>query len=314
MDDAPFHIDVAEGPADVRAYWLTARDGVRIRIAYWPSGTKGTILLFPGRTEYCEKYGRAAADLLSRGYSTLTIDWRGQGLADRLINSYAAGFVDDFADYQLDVQTVLNAVGDLGITGPLNLLAHSMGGAIALRSLMEGFRPAAVAFSAPMWDIKLSPVVYQTARVVAAVSRPLGLGNRIAPNTTGDVTYVEAADFDGNNLTNDPEMYAYMRRQTERYPDLSLGGPSLIWLHEAMREVTWMDHRPSPDLPCLTFLGTNEQIVSPAAIHDRMDRWPGGELVVLDGGRHEVMMESPSMRTLVFDRIAAHFDAATSTT
>ena len=74
------------------AFWLTAADGVRLRVGLWSHpGAQGTVLLLPGRTEYVEKYGRAAADLRSRGYATLAIDWRGQGLADRALDDPMSG-------------------------------------------------------------------------------------------------------------------------------------------------------------------------------------------------------------------------------
>ena len=67
---------MAEGPQDSRAYWVRAKDGIRIRVAHFPStGDRGTVLLFPGRTEYVEKYGRTAAELAEAGYHTIAIDW-----------------------------------------------------------------------------------------------------------------------------------------------------------------------------------------------------------------------------------------------
>jgi len=41
-----------------------------------------------------------------------------------------------------------------------------------------------------------------------------------------------------------------------------------------------------------------------------MARWPRGELVILDGGRHEVIQEKPALRAALFDRSVALFDAA----
>jgi lysophospholipase len=38
-----------------------------------------------------------------------------------------------------------------------------------------------------------------------------------------------------------------------------------------------------------------------------MARWPGGRLVNLPGARHEVLMETPERRQMIFDAIAAHF-------
>jgi lysophospholipase len=59
MTDAPLYNDLAQGPEGGRAYWVTTSDAVRLRMAVWPKGEKGTILLFPGRSEYIEKYGRS---------------------------------------------------------------------------------------------------------------------------------------------------------------------------------------------------------------------------------------------------------------
>jgi len=56
MRPAPFYQDMAEGPENGAAHWLTTADGVQIRMGHWRTGgEKGTILLFPGRTEYIEK-------------------------------------------------------------------------------------------------------------------------------------------------------------------------------------------------------------------------------------------------------------------
>ena len=67
MEDAPLFEDVAQGPPNGRAYWLDGSDGVRIRMGHWPKRgrrkVRGTVLLFPGRTEYIEKYGCLAGDL-----------------------------------------------------------------------------------------------------------------------------------------------------------------------------------------------------------------------------------------------------------
>ncbi len=77
----------------------------------WATGpqrtAKGTVLLFPGRTEYIEKYGRAARDLYQRGFATLTVDWRGQGLADRMLEDARIGHVHYFTDYQKDVAAMI---------------------------------------------------------------------------------------------------------------------------------------------------------------------------------------------------------------
>ena len=66
---------------------------------------------------------------------------------------------------------------------------------------------------------------------------------------------------------------------------------------------------PAPHIPCLTYLGTEEAIVDATRIRDRMGKWPGGTLRVINGGRHEMLMDTPALRNAIFDETAAHFDA-----
>ncbi|MBN2906803.1 MAG: alpha/beta hydrolase [Rhodobacteraceae bacterium] len=308
MIPAPFHAEIADGPPDSLALWLTARDGVRLRIAVWGrEGARGTVLLFPGRTEYVEKYGRAAGDFRRRGFATLAVDWRGQGLADRLHPNAELGHVDRFGAYQRDVAALVEAAQSLGLPRPFYLLAHSMGGAIGLRALYGGLDVAAAVFSAPMWGIRFAPMMRPAAWALSAASRPLGLGGQFAPGTGGP-SYTLTSSFAENDLTGDPEMFAHMRRQLIERPELALSGPSLTWLHEALRDTRDLARRPAPPLPTLTFLGTDERIVCARAIHDRMGAWPGGALRLIEGARHEVMMEGPDIRTRIFDEAADLFD------
>jgi lysophospholipase len=306
---APLH-PTAQGPADGAAFWITATDGVRLRLGLWNrDGARGTVLLFPGRTECVEKYGRTAGDLAGLGFATLTIDWRGQGLAERLLPNPRLGHVGDFADYQKDVAAMLAFARTQNLPEPFWLLAHSMGGCLGLRSLFEGLPVKAAVFSAPMWGITITPPVMRAvAWGLTALAGPLGMAGRIAPGQTED-SFIVTGGFQGNTLTSDPDMWDYMRAQLVAQPDLTLGGPTLAWLGGALREMRRLAALPSPALPCLTFLGSDEQIVDPGRIRARMPAWPGGALVELPGARHEVLMETPAIRARVMDRLDRLFRA-----
>ncbi len=310
MTDAPLFTDVSPGPEDGAAWWMHASDGVRLRIAAWArDATKGTVLLFPGRTEYVEKYGPAATDLAARGFATVSIDWRGQGLADRLLDDPRIGHVGDFQDYQKDVATLLKAARTLDMPKPYFLLAHSMGGAIGLRSVYEDLPVQAAAFSAPMWGIKISKPLQPAAWVLTRVMPAIGQGGRLAPTTVPE-PYVLKAPFEDNMLTTDPDMHSMMRDQVSAHPDLCLGGPSYIWLGEAIEECNDLAVQPSPKIPCKTFLGDNERIVHTGRIHDRMQRWNDGDLKMIPGAEHEVLMEQTATRNAIFDDLAQHFEQA----
>ena len=308
MENAPFFDDIASGPQGGAAHWVTTSDGLTIRVAHWTGAdVKGTILLFPGRTEYIEKYGPAAAGFLSRGYATVAIDWRGQGISQRTTENPILGDVADFKDYQKDVAAALAHVRNLNLPEPYYLVAHSMGGCIGLRALMEGLPVKAAAFSAPMWGILMAPAMRPLAWAISSASRVMGFEQKMAPGQETSA-YVTRIVFEENTLTSDLEMFTLMQTQVKSQPDFVLGGPSLRWLNESLREMRGLAGKPSPDMPCVTFLGSDEEIVDPAAIRVRMAHWTDGALHLLSGGRHEVLMETPQMRGLVFDEIAALFD------
>jgi lysophospholipase len=265
-------------------------------------------LLLPGRTEYIEKYGPAAAELAQRGYATVAVDFRGQGLADRLLPDAIKGHVGAFADYQLDMAAVMAWVEAQGFAQPLFLIGHSMGGSIGLRAVMNGLPVRAVAFSAPMWGIRISAVMRPLVTPIAAALRALGKSLAYAP-TTGPLPYVQKAAFRGNTLTTDRSMWDFMVEHLQAAPELSLGGPTVQWLQLAIADCAEMARLPSPEIPAYCALGTHERIVDRGAIHRRMKAWPGARFDIIPGAEHEVMMEQPAIRTQFFDAACGLFDA-----
>lgn len=296
MEAAPFHNDLAEGPDAVSAHWRRAADGLRLRVVHWPvDGAKGTIILFTGRTEYAEKYGRIANDLTAAGYGLLTVDWRGQGLSDREAQDARAGHVAGFADYQMDAGALLTAATELECPKPWFMIGHSMGGCIGLRALVDGFPVEKAVFSAPMWGINMPAWVRPLPYFVPNLARMSGKGERIAPGTTIE-NYILATPFEDNMLTTDAETYGYLARHAEQVPEFALGGPTLDWVGHAAWETRKLQACPRPEIPVLTFLGSEEEIVSVPAIYRVHQDWPTGELRIVDGARHEIMMEAPAMR------------------
>ncbi|NKX44293.1 alpha/beta fold hydrolase [Roseicyclus persicicus] len=303
LEPAPFFDDVAEGPEGARAWWVESADRTRLRFAVWPGGARGTVLLFPGRTEYCEKYGRVAAEFAAAGYGMVAFDWRGQGLADRPQHRRDMGHVVSFDEYREDVAAFRAALDTLDLPRPWYLIGHSMGGAIGLRALHDGLPVVAAAFTGPMWGIQMTPFLKSISGIVLGLAGPLGFGRSFAP-TTGPYVPME---FDDNPLTTDRDQFDYMSRQMRAYPELTLGGPSTLWVRAALRETEALMRRPAPDLPALGIVGSREKIVEPGAVAQRMQRWPRGRLLVIEGAEHEVLMESPARRRQTLDAILALF-------
>ena len=298
---APYHADLAEGPEGGKACWLLADDGVKIRAGLWPGGSAGTVFVLPGRCEYIEKYGRLALDILARGMTALAVDWRGQGLSERLLKNPDIGHVRHFRDYQADVRALIGWAEARGLPKPWYMLAHSMGGAIGLRALIRTPVFAAAAFSAPMWGIFITPRLKHLSYTLPVVAKTVGLGGTRAP-TTNTADYFLHAPFEGNFLTTDRNQWDRMQRQARAHDRFRLGGPSLIWLGEALAETRALQKAELPRIPAHVSIGTEEKIVETAAVERIALRWESATYTVVEGAEHELLMERPEIRTAFLDR------------
>ena len=292
-------------PASGRAFWRRSDDGVRLRLGFWP-GSAGHVLILPRRTEWIEKYGLVVADLARAGWGALVIDWRGQGLSERLAPDPLLGHVRDFAEYQLDLAAAVETAQALGC-GAMPMLCHSMGGCIALRALVDGWQPPSVAMSAPMLGLPQNAYLRAGVAAMARLSRPLGRDMTYVPGTGPDFG-LRGTSFDLNDLTRDPVQFARMQAQLVAKPGLAIGGPSLRWAGSALSEMAALRRLPAPDVPALIGIAGNERIVSNDAIRERLAGWATAEAVEYPGAEHELMMERPETRGDFLSRVLALFD------
>ncbi len=284
---------------------------MRLRLVHWPKdGATATVLLFPGRTEYCEKYGRVVRDLQAKGYAVLGIDWRGQGLSDRVTDDARLGHVGAFADYQKDVAAFINAAEKLDLPAERFLLAHSMGGCIGLRALINGLVVERVVFSAPMWGIYIAPLMTPIANVLPPLAERFGHDLQTVPGTRPH-SYIGDTPFLINLLTSDRSHYDYMAAHGKAFPEFALGGPTLHWFGEARAEMQALLAAPRPEVDVATFMGTNEMVVDPDAIREMHEDWPSGQLHIIEGGKHEMMLETPEIRGAFMAAMFSFFETGT---
>ncbi|MGS4943880.1 alpha/beta fold hydrolase [Meridianimarinicoccus sp. RP-17] len=305
---APFDHASARARAEAFAVWRNARDGVRLRLGLLATGGAGTILLVPGRTEYLEKYGAVADRFAQAGYGMVSVDIRGQGLSDRALSDPRIGHVARFADYQHDMDALVAFAAARDMPKPWVVIGHSMGGAIALRALVDGLDVTGAVFSAPMWGIAMNPALRPVAWGLGWAAHRAGLNRWVTPGTKID-SYVRICDPNDNFLTDDPGEIAQMRAQLDAVPGLDLGGPSVPWLYRALVECADLQRNADPGVPSLTFLPERDEIVSKPAMRAMTARWRDAELVEVPQGRHETMMEIPARQQLFFDRTLAFLAA-----
>src|SRR5271154_5951495 len=135
---------------------IRATDGVRLRTARWaPSSPIGTIALLGGRGEFIEKYFEVIGELLTRGFAVAAMDWRGQGGSDRALRNGRKGHVDDFFQFEGDLDALLTNVLERNCPRPWIGLSHSMGTAVLLGAVSSGRCPFdRLALTSPMIAVK----------------------------------------------------------------------------------------------------------------------------------------------------------------
>lgn len=301
---APLHLGISGAPDSGQAYWITTSDQKRIRFAVWSGGGRGTVLVLPGRGEYIEKYGQVIQQIVLRGFCCVVLDWRGQGLSDRFGSRQAAGYVDDYAHYQHDIRAVLSHESVADLPKSLHVISHSMGGLIAKRCLIEGLGAKTAIFSAPMWGMGFSPVTRAALRFLAWGAIKTGNATSHVIGTSKE-PYILNAKFNKNKLMGDKFTFDWFKNQLVEFPELGLGGPSWMWLSKSHAEVDYLADKQLPNIPILTFKGSEENVVAVDAIDKTMSTTKNGRLVVCPSGRHEVFMETPDIRNQVWSEIDA---------
>lgn len=276
-----------------------ADDGAVLRHALWHrDGARGTVILQGGFTEFIEKHFESTQDLLDRGFAVAAMDWRSQGLSQRLVANPQKIHATDFARYVGDLAQFAERVVTPALPGPYLILAHSMGGHIALRYLHD--RPAAIraaVLSAPMVDVKLPEGTRWLISALVDAAVGLGFGESYAPGSRDYGPWKQR--FDGNKLTSDPARFRETHDWIAADPMLASGGGTFGWVRAALRSVRLFRDRAylaAFDTPICLVQAGNDQIVSNAA----QDRFAAGvpccELHRIDGALHELLKERDALR------------------
>ena len=216
---------------------LQTADGAVLRWAWWPTEAKarGTVVLLEGRCEHLEKYQEVAEDWLSRGFQVFSLDWRGQGRSTRFLADRQKCHMPDYNSPVADLTQWLDTVVRPHETGPTVLFAHSMGGLIGLRFLLDQpTRFAAVVLSSPMVDINTDPWPRFLAEMIARIASAFGFAKSYA---FGQDDYDPAIDavFDGNAITSDPVRFRRIHDGYGSDADFRIGGVTFGWLTASFR-------------------------------------------------------------------------------
>jgi lysophospholipase len=279
--------------------------GARLRWGHLRSASpRAECVMVGGFTECVEKYFETMVDLSARGLSVWCLDWRGQGgsARPRLWPSRPRPrrFSRDASDLALFTRSLPQP------HSPRVLIAHSMGGAIALVCLRQfpGLFEAAI-LSAPMLGVHTGRVPRTLAHWITGTARASGLGLCFIPGAgrwRPDRVPAPAV----SRISSDPErcrlQYWWFSAQTE----LRVDPPTYAWLDAALRvvvKITRPEFLARISIPILLGSAGIEAFVNPQAHRRAAQLLPDCTLIEFPHSKHELFLERDAIRNRWLDAI-----------
>lgn len=300
-------------PADAKETVWNAEDGWPIRRIDWAAKgkkAKGAMLFLVGRGDHYEKYLETLAYFAGEGWHVTSIDWRGQGASGRLLDDPHVGHIDDFATWIADIR-YFYGMWEKEHVGPHVIMAHSMGGHLTMRALVEGaVTPDAVIMSAPMLGIQTGGLPLSFNHGVARLMCQIGLAEKPAWKVSEKPMSPES--MRGKILTHDAERYEDELAWWQLRPEVKLGPPSWQWVERAIASIRMLE---APGLleqvktPILLFATTADQLVNTKRIIKDSKRLPNAELMLFGKeAAHELLREKDAVRDVILSRIDRFLD------
>ena len=283
---------------------------IRYGLSQVPHGKpKGCLLLLNGRSEFMEKYQGVIEQLIARGFQVISLDWRGQGLSVRELQNRDKGYIHSFQCYLDDLSLLFNRiVSPLGL--PVTVLAHSMGGHIALRFMArQGAQIQNAVLVSPMVDIVTAPIPRSLAGMLARQMVRWRMDRCYVPGN-GDYNR-EDVRFANNPLSHDPQGFWQEHLCIEKNRDLALGGVTWGWLKAAFDSIDLLNAKGVAqriNRPVLLLSAAEDRVVSCKAQKKLCRNLPRGSFVSVPRARHEILNESEAVRSFfwqAFDKFIA---------
>ena len=312
MTDAVTPIDRRSIPPHAKESTWRLADGHKVRRIDWSAIAnvggplwRGSILFLPGRGDCYEKYLESLEEWHRDGWHVTASDWRGQAGSGRLGKDAYTGHIEDFAVWTDDLAYLWNKwVKE--VPGPHVIAAHSMGGHLVLRALVDGKlqgedAPVAAFLSAPMLGMKGPPAPFFVQHAVAKLMCMIGDPTRQAWKWSEKPGELPADRI--NLLTHDPDRYADEQFWRDTRPELVMGPASWRWVERAYASCRALNAPGAMErvqLPILIASTSNDRLVSHSANVRAAQRLPNGRLFELgDDAHHEVLRETDAVRARV---------------
>lgn len=294
---------LSESDFDRRAYpdgmdfpvWHAA-DGWPHRAYRWPAAggeRRGSLLFQSGRADYIEKYLEACDHWHRLGWDIEGFDWRGQGGSRTFTGTLDP---DDRLSFDPLIDDLATFVSEwkARTPGPHVLVAHSMGGHVALRACAEkGVALNALVLVAPMLALNTGHIPRFLASAVVGGAKLGGIGHRaiFRDNYSNPRRYLR--------LTASLPRYEDSQYWKRAIPGIAMGPPTWNWIGAALagdRRIARKGELEGVRMPVLLLAAGLDKLVRDEAIAAAAKRLPDAEMKLLPTGRHELLREADENR------------------
>lgn len=327
---------------DIEKFWhcvseesFVTTDDINISYAVnFTDAKRAYIVIVPGRTEGYLKYKELAYDLDQQGFDCVIIDHRGQGLSQRLLTNKFKGYVEKFDHYAKDLHQLLSQVLPEKHAKQCQssfMLAHSMGGPIALRYLQNYENNVrSLVLSSPMIAVSSGNTPLWLAKFLITCGTKLNSwlsNNNFSQKDTNlqkDSWYFfdqqdnEETPFETNVLMHSPERYQHFQSLYQANPRLQLGGVTFHWLKQALQanKDIFQDIE-KIKIPLLMMQAGKEKLVDNEAQNDFCQQLYkinatfciNDQPMVISGAYHELFFEIDEYRNTAIDATVSWFQS-----
>ncbi|TWX52464.1 alpha/beta fold hydrolase [Colwellia hornerae] len=284
------------------------------------------LVLVSGRSESYLKYQELAFDLYCQGYNVFIVDHRGQGLSERLLSDGQRGYVKKFDDYAEDLKRFIDDVVIATGTNSANnttakkphLLAHSMGGAIAVRMMqLYPLSAKSAVLTSPMIAVNNGNIANWLAKGIIYLADLLDACLSTEANYFIGQKSFNHTPFTENELSQSSIRYQVFVELYQKNKEIQLGGVTTHWLKEALvAKKNIFANLAKMTTPILVMQSGKDTIVCNKAqdafcqqLHQyHRQSCPEGKPFTVDNALHELMFEQDQYRRPALIKALAWFN------
>lgn len=263
------------------------------------------IVYLMGLSEFSEKTFELAHDFNNMACNFSVFDRHGQGKSPRFLKDAHKQHSDGTA---ADIEDIVRfCEKNIPAGEPIVLLGHSTGGLLAIEAIAK--RPdlfKGAILNAPLIGFE-TPPVKNRERFWATIPLPDWVEEQYIPGGR-PFTSRKDSPMKPEDFSSDPARNKLDDLWRENNPELQTGSPTIGWVQNMCKTIMHLRKNGFAEkikTPVLIFTGGKDKLVNNDHIRKFADRLPNAEIYNFPDGKHELLIEKDSIRSVLMTKANA---------